>query len=345
MAYTNIGWKNGSSGGTPLNADNLNHIEAGLKEIEKNLNQTSVNSTTALLKSNQAVETSQQAMERVASIDPKIEFVKQKADEAQASANQSKQYADEAKTYLDDATTEADRAKSEADRASAIVGIDIATTEKAGIVKASDSVTVDPDGKMHAKTDSTVLSRIGTLENGITEVQNNVNTVGSFALSNRVMISDTWQNRGYSKGEYAIYNNQLYVCILAHASAIVPTNSTYWKATWVANELIPKESYGNLQNKVSTYFRQDYSYLHKIGNIVLFQIDIDFQNLNSDFYYVFVTIANMPSEFIPKDSVYLRCTDINGKSAQFNISTSGEFRLNTNQIEFVGGRFQMMYIV
>lgn len=53
----------------------------------------------------------------------------------------------------------------------------------------------------------------------------------------RNMLSDEWISKAYYKGDYVIYNNTLYVCILTHTSGIVPTNATYWKATTVNLEL------------------------------------------------------------------------------------------------------------
>lgn len=55
--------------------------------------------------------------------------------------------------------------------------------------------------------------------------------------NSKMLISDEWQNKGYSKGDYVIYQNTLYVCILTHSSAIVPTNATYWQATNLNNAL------------------------------------------------------------------------------------------------------------
>lgn len=56
----------------------------------------------------------------------------------------------------------------------------------------------------------------------------------------RNMLSDEWVSKAYFKGDYVIYNNTLYVCILTHTSGIVPTNTTYWKATAVNLELKSK---------------------------------------------------------------------------------------------------------
>ena len=65
---------------------------------------------------------------------------------------QAKSEAEKAKEEVISARSEADRAKAEADRASDIVGIGIATTEKAGIVK-PDGITilVDKDGTLRSQ--------------------------------------------------------------------------------------------------------------------------------------------------------------------------------------------------
>ena len=72
---------------------------------------------------------------------------------------------------------------------------------------------------------------------GDTNVAEALGNVIAKADSNRAIISDEWTSKGYSKGDYVIYNNTLYVCILDHASGIVPTNATYWKATTVGKEI------------------------------------------------------------------------------------------------------------
>lgn len=65
--------------------------------------------------------------------------------------NQGYSLAEAAEKSSVNATTEADRAKNEADKAAAIVGIGIATTTQAGIVKPDGiSITVDDDGTIHS---------------------------------------------------------------------------------------------------------------------------------------------------------------------------------------------------
>ena len=65
--------------------------------------------------------------------------------------------ATEAKQGATDAKNEADRAKDEADKAAAIVGIEIANTTTAGIVKipTDGSITIDSDGTIHSNGGST----------------------------------------------------------------------------------------------------------------------------------------------------------------------------------------------
>lgn len=85
------------------------------------------------------------------------------ASDSKKSANMSESFArggtglreneeaDNSKYYSERSKTEADRAKSEADRASDIVGIGIATTQKAGIVKPDgDTIEITEDGTIRA---------------------------------------------------------------------------------------------------------------------------------------------------------------------------------------------------
>lgn len=64
---------------------------------------------------------------------------------------QAKEYSEIAFDEADRASSEADRAKLEADRAASAAGVDIATTERAGIVKPDgDTISVDADGTIHS---------------------------------------------------------------------------------------------------------------------------------------------------------------------------------------------------
>lgn len=156
--------------------------------------------------------------------------------------------------------------------------------------------------ELSGSTDNALNIKYGdtNVAEAIANVQNNVDTVGSFALANRVMISDTWQNRGYSKGEYAIYNNQLYVCILTHASAIVPTNSTYWKATWVGAELMPT---------TDIYYGTSFKVL-KNGNVCTWILTSN-PSMNADG----ITLSELiPSGYRPSASIMTTTKLFNGSS-------------------------------
>jgi len=134
-------------------------------------------------------------------------YAKDGMDSAKASATQAQTSATNAQTEANNSKTEADRAKSEADRASTIVGIGIATTTTAGIVK--------PDG-------SSIL----------------VDTDGTIKCANN-MITDAWTSGGtYAVGSYAIYNNTLYKCIGNGGGNSQPdTSPTVWQKVSVGSEL------------------------------------------------------------------------------------------------------------
>lgn len=82
---------------------------------------------------------------------------------------------DNALYYKEQAKSEADRAKTEADRASDIAGIEIATTEKAGIVKPDgETITIDEDGTLHSSGGS---GATGTINYNELENQPSINGV------------------------------------------------------------------------------------------------------------------------------------------------------------------------
>ena len=71
-----------------------------------------------------------------------------KAGEASTSASTATNAMEMAKAKAEEADSSASRAEEAANRAESVVGIGVATEEKAGIVKASQDVTVAPDGTL-----------------------------------------------------------------------------------------------------------------------------------------------------------------------------------------------------
>ena len=77
----------------------------------------------------------------------------QSATEAASSKTAAATSAQQAKSSATTATSEANRAKEEADRAASVVAVDIATPEKAGIVKPDGTITTtDSDGTLKVST-------------------------------------------------------------------------------------------------------------------------------------------------------------------------------------------------
>ena len=75
-----------------------------------------------------------------------------KAGEASTSAGTATNAMEMAKAKAEEADSSASRAEEAANRAESVVGIGVATEEKAGIVKASQDVTVAPDGTLRINT-------------------------------------------------------------------------------------------------------------------------------------------------------------------------------------------------
>lgn len=162
------------------------------------------------------------------------------ADIAQSNAALSKSYAVGGTGTREGEDT--DNAKYYYEQAKAVSNVDIATTEKAGIVKPDGtSVTVDPDGKIHANTEA--LSDIGDVD-----IQNPLDKQalvydaesgkwknGQGSVSS--VISDEWNaSITYAVGQYCIYNNMLWKCLVANTNT-EPTEGTYWTKVSVANEI------------------------------------------------------------------------------------------------------------
>ena len=166
------------------------------------------------------------------------------ADNAQSNATLSESYAKGGTGTREGEDT--DNAKYYYEHAKAVSNVDIATTENAGIVKPDGtSVTVDPDGTIHAQTGTNinVLSDIGdvNIQNPQdkqalvydSETQTWKNGQGSASS----VISDAWSaSTTYAVGQYCIYNNSLWKCLVQH-NGQTPTEGTYWTKVSVASEI------------------------------------------------------------------------------------------------------------
>ena len=228
------------------------------------------------------------------------------ADIAQINAALSKSYAKGGTGTREGEDT--DNAKYYYEQAKAVSNVDIATTEKAGIVKPDGtSVTVDPDGKIHANTEA--LSDIGdvdiqnpqdkqalvydsetqTWKNGqgsvspIDNLTSNSTTEPLSANQGRVLnnqklekeiISDEWNaSITYAVGQYCIHNNILWKCLVANTN-IEPAEGTYWTQTTIDAEISAVNSSLRdlffIENKSLTTDENGLSYLgYKQGYSVL----------------------------------------------------------------------------
>ena len=170
-----------------------------------------------------------------------------KASSASTSATEAASSAVMAQSYAKGGTgsregEDADNAKYYAEQAKAVANIDIATTEKAGIVKPDGtSVTVDPDGTIHANTEA--LSDIGNVDiQNPLDKQSLVYDAASGKWKNgqgsvSSVISDAWNaSITYAVGQYCIYNNSLWKCLVQN-NGQTPTEGTYWTKVSVANEI------------------------------------------------------------------------------------------------------------
>ena len=199
-------------------------------------------------------EDMQEIQNILTSVNSTAENARNSADVAQSNATLSKSYAKGGTGTREGEDT--DNAKYYYEQAKAVTNIDIATTEKAGIVKPDGtSVTVDPDGKIHANTEA--LSDIGdvNIQNPL-DKQALVYDAASGKWKNgqgsvSSVISDEWNaSTTYAVGQYCIHNNILWKCLVANTN-IEPTEGTYWTKVSVANEIASVSS--SLNNLSDNY--------------------------------------------------------------------------------------------
>lgn len=100
-------------------------------------------------------EAFEEDMEQIETILSECRTIKEVVEQIQQNITDAElvieDYVLQAKEYSEIASNEADRAKEEADRAASVSGVDVATTEIAGIVKPDgDTISVDADGTIHS---------------------------------------------------------------------------------------------------------------------------------------------------------------------------------------------------
>lgn len=212
------------------------------------------------------------------------------ADIAQSNATLSESYAVGGTGTREGEDT--DNSKYYYEQAKAVSNVDIATTEKAGIVKPDGtSVTVDPDGTLHAQTGTNIetLNDVGDVNisnptrgqaltyNDVTnewenmDVQSNpINSLDSYdvekplsanmgrVLDSKILnmnnISDLWNaSSSYNPGDLVINDNMLWKCLVANTNT-EPAEGTYWTQTTIDAELSAVNS--SLEDVSSSLYRQ-----------------------------------------------------------------------------------------
>ena len=262
---------------------------------------------------------------KIANAQGYAEIASQKAENAEAYATLSKSYAVGGTDTREG--EDADNAKYYAEQAKAVANIDIATTEKAGIVKPDGtSVTVDSDGTIHAQTGTNIetLNDIGDVniqnpqdkqalvydsetkkwkngEGSVSPIDNltsNSTTEPLSANQGRVLnnqklekeiISDEWNaSTTYAVGQYCIHNNILWKCLVANTNT-EPTEGTHWTKVSVANEITSLNSSLTFQELtvVSTTNCTFNGSVYKCGNLCLVNCTIIVNDIRQGFSITF----------------------------------------------------------
>ena len=262
---------------------------------------------------------------KIANAQGYAEIASQKAENAEAYSTLSKSYAIGGTGTREG--EDADNAKYYAEQAKAVANIDIATTQKPGIVKPDGtSVTVDSDGTIHAQTGTNIekLSDIGdvniqnpqdkqalvynsetqTWENGqgsvspIDNLTSNSTTKPLSANQGRVLnnqklqkevISDEWNaSITYAVGQYCIHNNILWKCLVANTNT-EPAEGTHWTKTTINAELSAVNSSLTFQELtvVSTTNCTFNGSVYKCGNLCLVNCTIIVNDIRQGFSITF----------------------------------------------------------
>ena len=278
------------------------------------------------------------------------------ADIAQSNATLSESYAVGGTGTREGEDT--DNAKYYYEQAKAVSNVDIATTEKAGVVKPDGtSVTIDLDGTLHAQTGTNIetLNDVGDVNisnptrgqaltyNDVTnkwenmDVQSNpINSLDSYdvekplsanmgrVLNSKILnmnnISDLWNaSSSYNPGDLVINDNMLWKCLVANTNT-EPAEGTYWTQTTIDAELSAVNSSLTVKTGVVTMDSSIYSPKSALRKSGNIVEVYVYGQLKKNFATE-VPLATIPLEYAPKSNV-----DVAGR----NSSGLTLFRIDTN---------------
>ena len=166
-------------------------------------------------------------------------------------------------------------------------------------------------------------SKNGKLES--TNTQDAIDEISNILDEEKTMISDAWNNSTtYTVGQYCIYNNTLWKCLVQH-NGQEPSEGTYWTKTQIDDEMLA------IKNDVSTIN----SNLIKVEFIDIIVTTVANQNAIGG-YYAFIGSIN-PTKgkkiaVIPIGSVRTDKNGIGGVICKYHSSESGidTFTLNAS---------------
>lgn len=255
--------------------------------------------------------------------------------EMQNYKNLGMDYAEFAKSYTEGGTgkregEDTDNAKYYYEHVKAISNVDIATIDKAGLVKPDGTtISIDPDGTIHSAGGSTEglmheddydSNHDGIVDKadyataaGSAQTANAASTAGSattaeslkktngetltadevtqkLATIPKIVGGDVWTAKAYTKGETCIYNNEAYVCIKKSDSTINPTDNDYFIPISL-KELNQSLNAASTAVMSSPYTNYPFA-LRKKGNIALITGGLPDINTNIQMYDVICSISN-----------------------------------------------------
>lgn len=215
------------------------------------------------------------------------------------------------KYYSQQSETQANRAKNEADRAASIANIDIATTEKAGIIKGNaEEFSISADGKLSLTSS---YEEQETLEE-IDGTEDKKTLFGKIAGAVRELIAHT----GSKSIHYTLTNNLL-ANVAGTALDAVQGKALDDRITGLNNSLkIAVQSVDSIYLPFS---------IRRYGNMAEVSFSRNKADLTANVSYV---VGHVPAGFRPYTPVTLMLpAGRNGGVAYFSITTAGEMGIRT----------------
>ena len=188
-------------------------------------------------------------------------------------------------------------------------------------------------------------SKNGKLES--TNTQDAIDEISNILDEEKTIISDAWNNStNYTVGQYCIYNNTLWKCLVQH-NGQEPSEGTYWTKTQIDDEILSiKNDVSTINSNLITKAARNWKYLGEGTGVDIssvyskafeyFVIFEDETGVATTFLIPYQLLGRIISNGYYYDSKYYACKALSTSSSNILISTNWTNISNNGAISNTG---------